>query len=127
MAITEQSRYQLDKRLEEMLGADDANTLMEHLPHVGWSDVAANTDIDHLHAATRADLAEVRAEIAQLRTETRADFALVRSDMRQVEERLTMHVDKALAVGLHRQFVQLIASTAAMFAIWSTIIVLIGR
>ncbi len=167
MTITEESRYRLFKRLEQTLGADDANTLMEHLPPVGWSDVATKVDLDHLHAATQADLAEVRGDVAQLLGATRADiaelrgdiallrtttqadtaqlrtttqadtaqlrttmaseFSQVRSDICQLGERMTMHVDTALAQGLHRQFVQLIASTAAMFAIWSTIIVLLGR
>jgi hypothetical protein len=46
--ITEESRKQLYDRLEETLGRDEATTLMEHLPPVGWSDVARRTDIEHI-------------------------------------------------------------------------------
>jgi hypothetical protein len=48
MALTETSRHQLFQRLEESLGPEAAATLMEHLPPVGWSDVATRRDLDHL-------------------------------------------------------------------------------
>ncbi len=46
MAIDERTRHQLFLRLEEVLGDEDANTLMEHLPPVGWADVATKRDLD---------------------------------------------------------------------------------
>ncbi|MBK5221591.1 MAG: hypothetical protein JJE52_01685 [Acidimicrobiia bacterium] len=53
MAITEQNRHELYQRLEEILGPDKANTLMEHLPPVGWAQVATKDDL--LHLETRLD------------------------------------------------------------------------
>jgi hypothetical protein len=47
VAITEQSRYELHQVLEEIMGKERATTLMEHLPPVGWADVATKTDIAH--------------------------------------------------------------------------------
>ena len=44
MAIDERTRHQLYLRLEEVLGDEEANTLMEHLPPVGWADVATKQD-----------------------------------------------------------------------------------
>lgn len=41
MAITEGHRHQLHRRLEEVLGAEEATTLMEHLPPVGWAEQMA--------------------------------------------------------------------------------------
>ena len=48
MAITEESRHRLYQRLEEVLGPEQATTLMEHLPPAGWADVATKRDLDHL-------------------------------------------------------------------------------
>ena len=54
MAITEQDRHQLYRRLEEVLGREEAAVLMEHLPPVGWADVATRRDLDH--AVERLDM-----------------------------------------------------------------------
>jgi hypothetical protein len=48
MAITEETRHRLYQRLEEVIGHDEATVLMEHLPPVGWADVATKRDLDHL-------------------------------------------------------------------------------
>ena len=62
MAISEEARHRLYSRLEEVLGARDASTLMEHLPPVGWSDVATKRDLDHLAAELRVEIARQGAE-----------------------------------------------------------------
>ncbi len=46
MAISDDTHHQLYERLEDVLGADEAATLMEHLPPVGRTDVATKRDID---------------------------------------------------------------------------------
>ncbi len=48
MAITEESRHKLYQRLEEVLGHEQAAVLMEHLPPLGWADVATKRDVDSL-------------------------------------------------------------------------------
>lgn len=48
MAITEANRHRMYQRLEEVLGREQAATLMEHLPPVGWADVATKRDLDRL-------------------------------------------------------------------------------
>jgi hypothetical protein len=48
MVLDERSRHHLFLRLEEALGAEAAATLMEHLPPVGWADVATRRDLDAL-------------------------------------------------------------------------------
>jgi hypothetical protein len=62
MAITEKSRHELYQRLEKILGPDQATTLMEHLPPVGWADVATKEDLHQLEARldTRFETLEVR-------------------------------------------------------------------
>ena len=60
MARGEERRHQLYQRLESVLGPDEATTLMEHLPPVGWADVATKHDLEQLRAATKQDLEQLR-------------------------------------------------------------------
>lgn len=48
MAIDERARHELHRKLEEILGAEEAATLMAHLPPVGWADVATKHDLAQL-------------------------------------------------------------------------------
>jgi len=99
MAITEKSRHHLYQRLEEALGSEEAAVLMEHLPPVGWADVATKRDLDNLHDRIRVDLANIRTEIAELRTEVRTEMAGLRADLRGdlASFRDDMHVDRRTA------------------------------
>ena len=72
MVLDERSRYRLVQRLEAVLGIDEAATLMEYLPPVGWADVATRRDLEILEVKLEATkheiLATIRAEmIAQTR------------------------------------------------------------
>lgn len=48
MAVSEESRHRLYQRLEQVPGPGEATTLMEHLPPIGWADVATKRDLDLL-------------------------------------------------------------------------------
>jgi hypothetical protein len=48
MPIDERTRHEMYSGLEEQLGAKVADALMEHLPPVGWADVATRRDLDEL-------------------------------------------------------------------------------
>jgi hypothetical protein len=56
MQIDERDRREMYERLEEVLGARTADALMEHLPPVGWADVATNTALDQLADRLTAQL-----------------------------------------------------------------------
>jgi hypothetical protein len=56
MVVDEGSRHALYQRLEEVLGHEEAATLMEHLPPVGWADVATKRDLDVLGDRFRLEL-----------------------------------------------------------------------
>ncbi len=67
MAISEHSRHELHTRLEAALGSDAAATLMEHLPPVGWADVATKRDLDlKLEALEHRLLATFRSEMSAM-------------------------------------------------------------
>jgi hypothetical protein len=64
VAITEEGRHHLYQRLEEVLGREEATTLMEHLPPVGWADVATKRDLDALETRMDARFAQVDGRFA---------------------------------------------------------------
>jgi len=59
MVVDERSRHQLYSRLEEVLGAEAATTLIEHLPPVGWGDVATRHDLASLEERIELRFARV--------------------------------------------------------------------
>ena len=71
MSITNEDRYNLQQRSNELLGTKEGATLMELLPPVGWADVATKTDLE--------------AQTALLRSEFRADLE---SSLRQLESKM---------------------------------------
>lgn len=77
MVIDERSRHQLFLRLEEVLGADQAQTLMEHLPPVGWAEVATKRDLDQL-----AERVHLRFEALEERMDHRFEALEERIDLR---------------------------------------------
>jgi hypothetical protein len=85
MAVDERARLDLYRRLEEVLGMAEADTLMSHLPPSGWSDVATRQDLARTRAELREAMGELRTELrtemAGLRTELRTEMAGLRTDL----------------------------------------------
>ena len=72
MALDERARHELFLRLEQMLGSESAETLMEMMPPVGWADVATKRDLDTLEERMhlRFELVDQRFEMLDQRFET---------------------------------------------------------
>jgi hypothetical protein len=103
VTITEDARHRLYQRLEEVLGEEQATTLMEHLPPVGWADVATKTDISL-----------VRTEIAHLAEANAKEFEHLGGTLR-----LEMHTNTAdLRTELHQslrlQFIAIIGANVSI-------------
>lgn len=126
MAVDERRRHLLYRRLEEVLGPDEAGTLMDHLPPVGWADVARRSDIEALRrefiGALGSEIGSVRqelgSEIGSLRQELGSEIASLRREMEHMEDRLTNRFDAKLEPKLNSQTKTLVGlMTAQVVAI----------
>ncbi|MDP9405741.1 MAG: hypothetical protein M3O86_03945 [Actinomycetota bacterium] len=63
MAVDERARFELYERLEGALGTEAATTLLDHLPPVGWADVATKRDLDQLEQRTDARFEALESRI----------------------------------------------------------------
>ena len=108
MTISDESRYRLYLRLEQVLGPEEATVLMESLPPGGWAAVATKRDIDALGLSTKRDLEALglstkrdidslavatKRDIDALGLSTRRDMEAVRVDMRGLEDRVDLRFD----------------------------------
>ncbi|MGH2661902.1 MAG: hypothetical protein ACRDH8_03645 [Actinomycetota bacterium] len=104
MTVDERSRHALYRKLEEILGREDATTLMEHLPPVGWAGVATKRDLDHLAVATKRDLDHLavatkrdldhlavatKRDLDHLAEANQRDHSHLQADLVQLEIRMT--------------------------------------
>ncbi len=79
MAVSERDRRLLFDRLENTLGSEAADSMMELLPDKPTSQLATRDDVTATAIALRGELAELRSELrgemAELRVEVRTEIA----------------------------------------------------
>lgn len=68
----EQRRARLRQRLDDVLGEEEADTLMTQRPPVDWSQLTTKDDLAQLHVQLRA---EMQSEVAALRSDMTAEMA----------------------------------------------------
>jgi hypothetical protein len=56
MPVDDRTRLNLHRKLESVLGREEADTLMAHLPPVTWNEVATKDDLNALGTTLRAEL-----------------------------------------------------------------------
>ena len=116
MPVDDRTRLNLHRKLEAVLGREEADNLMAHLPPVTWNEVATKDDLTTLGTTLRVEMqnmgTELRSEMQTIRTELRSEmhvgFATLRADF--VE-------------GTNRQIKWMVTFAAA----WSSLLVAVVR
>jgi len=100
MSTNDKARLELHRRLEAVLGAEEASTLMSHIPPVTWDQVATKDDLRALEASLRSEISVsasgLRAEMADLRTELRTDMADLRTELHTGTATLRADISNAI-------------------------------
>lgn len=83
--ISDAKRHRLHNAIEGLIGEENANTMFELLPPVGWADVARQSDI----VALKSDIAHLERRIDQLdaRMATKEELAAVEARLEAKLER----------------------------------------
>jgi hypothetical protein len=108
MTVDDRTRYNLHRKLEAVLGPEEANTLMAHLPPVTWQDVATTRDLGTLETS-------IRAEITVFRSDMRAEFADVRGEIANVRGET------------HQAIVEQTRWLVGFICAWSAVVVAVAR
>jgi len=115
MAVDERSRHALYRKLEEVLGPDEALTFMELVPVTDFDGIATKHDV----ALVRSEMVqlgtELRSEMGQLRTELRSDMTVLRADMETLRYELLAAFRGELNAALTSQTRSLIYANSGLF------------
>ena len=82
MATTQAQRASLFNTLAELMGTEDAETLVQQLPPGSWDSMATKDDLQVLAATFTAALAETRVEVTNALAETRVEFTNALAEFR---------------------------------------------
>ena len=86
MTITDTKRFELHQYLRTHMETDMADTLMDHLPPAGWTDLARTGDVESSRLLLKGEIevvrTELKGEIANVRTELKADIAELRTELK---------------------------------------------
>jgi hypothetical protein len=112
MTVDDRTRLELHRKLDAVLGAEEADTLMAHLPPVTWNDVATKDDLASIHTAMDAMGTQLRTEMNAMGTQLRTEMQTMRAEL---------HADFVDAT--NRQIKWLVTFAAA----WSSLLVTVVR
>jgi len=74
MTVDDHTRMELHRRLTEVLGDQEADTLMAHLPPVTWQNVATTDSVDSTRVVLATQIDALRSDVDRHVTELRSDL-----------------------------------------------------
>jgi hypothetical protein len=102
MPVDERARHLLFRKLEAVLGQEEAGTLMDHLPPSGFTNLATKEDLLSAKDGLRSEIVSLRTELV--------------GRIESLEHRLTASVERSLRKFVMWTASMVLASTALAFA-----------
>lgn len=145
MTVDDRTRLNLHQRLTEVLGSEEADTLMSHLPPVTWQGVATKGDLDSLRVVLTTDLrsaeAGIRSDMQTMESSIRGDMkameASIRSDMKAMETEIRSDmkllsaqiesVQHTLQIDMLKLFNRQTLMVTSSFVAWTSLMVVLTR
>ena len=86
MTVDDRTRLNLHRKLDAVLGTEEADTLMAHLPPVTWNEVSTKDDLATLGTTMRSEMhtmgTELRSEMRTMGTELRSEMHTMGAELR---------------------------------------------
>ena len=138
MSARDRNRLNLYQKLDEILGTEEANTLMEHLPPIPWNEVATKGDVEASEVALKADIEtmtttlriemaamgrDIRGELAAMGKEIRGEMQGFRTELKADIHVLGAELRAEMLSGFNRQIKWLVTFGVA----WSSLLIAITR
>ena len=121
MTVDDRTRMELHRRLTEVLGDQEADTLMAHLPPVTWQNVATTDSVDSARVVLATQIDALRSDVDRHVTELRADLGGQITELRSDLNGHVTALNSALSTGLsdlraemHRTTRSLVVLVAAL-------------
>jgi hypothetical protein len=112
--LDERARHELYRAAEQLLGEEQANTLMSLLPPVGWADVATKDDLHQLEARLVARFDGRFAQIDGRFAQIDGRFAQIDLRFAEFESRFEARLERALREQTRTLVLGLVGAMATM-------------
>ena len=130
LTIAEHDRWLLHNRLRDVIGSQEADILMEHLPPAGWNHLATKQDLELTTALLRQDLQseisgfrqELKTEISEVRQELKTEISAVRLELKTEIADVRVEMERGFRSQTWKMVTSMIATQSISVAIMASMV-----
>ena len=130
LTIAEHDRWLLHNRLRDVIGSQEADILMEHLPPAGWNHLATKQDLELTTALLRQDLQseisgfrqELKSEMSEVRLELKTEISAVRLELKTEIADVRVEMERGFRSQTWKMVTSMIATQSISVAIIASMV-----